>query len=114
MTRAPDFEIGKGDQRPAYAFTLRNPDGSAVDLAGASVMTLLVWKPGSAKAKVSGACAFVDRSAGQGRYDWTLADTDTAGTYFARVRVEWGDGTKQSFPNRADDPLLFVIFEDVE
>ena len=89
-----------GDTRPLLLATLFNPDGSAVNLSGATVAFRM-------RNAVSRALVINDQpatilSAGEGRvrYTWLAADTDTAGEFESWFVVTYGAGEVESFPNR--------------
>jgi len=97
------FYLKQNDTRPSYVAQLLQ-DGSAVDLAGATVR----FHMGSV---VDAPATIVDASTGVVRYDWLATDTAVAGTYNAEFEVTFSDGAVETFPNK--DYLQIVIGEKV-
>jgi hypothetical protein len=104
-----DFSLRVGDTAPALVATLRNDDGTAVDLTNASVATLTMRKRSAATLAINGGAMTIvsPRTSGQVRYAWGTTDTQVGdiGAYWAVVNIGWSDGSTQSFPN----PDLIVI-----
>lgn len=91
------FKIKRGDTSPALRFQAKDRASSnPIDLTGASVELLMASAAGVSKIAAAG----VVESAANGimRYNWQSVDTDTVGTYFATMRVTFGDGRIESFP----------------
>lgn len=102
--------VKRGDRHPHIDATLLNPDGTAVDLSGASVKFLMRSVLGGVL-KVNASATVVDAAAGQVSYVWGATDTDTAGDYRAEFEVTFGDGTKLTVPN--DSYLPVTVLEDL-
>lgn len=79
------------DTQPSISATLTS-NGSAVDLTGATVTFEMVGLP-SGRPIVTGAAVIVDDAGGQVRYDWGSTDLAVAGSYSARWKIEFSDGT---------------------
>lgn len=94
------FYIKQNDTSPAIQATLKDVDGVAVNLAGATVR-FHMRKQGATTAKVDAAAVIVDDAEGIVRYNWTAADTNTVGTYQAEFEVTYTDNTVETFPNAA-------------
>lgn len=95
------FWIKVGDRLPTLDATLIEDDTQTViDLTAANTVTFSMKKPGEAAAKVDAAAAtFVDKVAGQVRYEWGASDTDTPGRYNGEFVVTWSSGEETTFPN---------------
>jgi hypothetical protein len=92
-----DFVVRKGDRLPPIVATLKDSEGVAVNLTGATVVFHLRPTRGGT-VKVNAAATVTSAAGGVVTYEWAAADTDTAGTFYAEYEVNWG-GLKQSFPN---------------
>jgi hypothetical protein len=92
-----DLTFTVGDRgRPIRALLL-HADGTPIDDLETSTITFRMVAPDGA-AKVDDAAALVeDPDAGAVRYDWTAADVDTVGEFFAWFRREQ-DGLTETFP----------------
>src|SRR5688572_10606776 len=102
-----DFVIKQGDRREPIERVLRGSDGNPVDLTGATVRFIMRAIGGAMK--VDQAASIVGTpTAGRARYSWGATDTDTVGTFEAEFEVTFGDGTKQTFPNRSYIPVAVV------
>ena len=95
-----------GDTAPDVKATLKDADGNAVDLAGASVKFVLATKASPRTVKVD-ATASVDQvsdgtdgSKGKVSYAWLAGDTDSPGSYVAEFEVVYSDGEVQTFPTQ--------------
>lgn len=91
------FLMKRGDTAPSLRATLRNPDGTAVDLTGATVRFLMRDRT-SGTVRV-GSAAIVTAASGIVQYDWQSADTATAGTYDAEFEATFPGGKIETFPN---------------
>lgn len=91
-----DFYLKKGDTLPRISATLKNSDGTPVNLTGATVK-FRMRAPGG-PLKVDGAAVVVDAAAGKVRYDWTGADTNTEGLFHAEWPVTFGSDV-ETIPN---------------
>ena len=92
------FYIKQNDTSPAMLATLKDGDGTVVELSGATVRFHM--RPiGSASTAVDEAASIYDYDAGQVSYAWSASDTATAGLYEAEFEVTNTDGTIETFPN---------------
>jgi hypothetical protein len=97
--------LKKDDLEPKYIATLRNADGSAVDLTNATSVSLIVKQQGGAKNfKASG--AFENRANGVVSYTWASGNTDTVGTFQMEWEVIWPTNRPETFPNTGYDTLI--------
>lgn len=87
-----DFVIKDGATEPALVATLRDDDGNAVDLTGASVDFRM--KQASADTRqVDASCVVTDADQGEVTYEWSDTDTDTVGHYNAEFAVDYSGGS---------------------
>lgn len=92
------FLMKRGDTAPSLRATLRNPDGTAVDLTGATVRFLMRDRISGAS-RVTASASLVTPASGIVQYDWQAADTSTAGTCDAEFEVTFASGKIETFPN---------------
>lgn len=90
--------IKQNDTLPALVAYLYNPDGSVVDLTGATVKFIMRLTSGGA-AKVDTAATVVTATSGYVKYSWVAADTDTVGEYEGEFEVTFSGGAIQTYPN---------------
>jgi len=93
-----------GDTGPAFQVTLRDGDGTAVDVSGSTILFKMRFVQGRASGvqdtlKVNSAATLVDAANGVVEYQWAAGDTDTPGRYLAEFQVTFGSGVIQSYPN---------------
>jgi hypothetical protein len=105
-----DFLIKQGDRREPIERVLRGSDGNPVDLTGASVRFIMTTAEGVVKVD-AGATIVGTPTAGRARYSWGVNDTDTIGSFRAEYEVTFGDGTKQTFPNK--DYIVVIVVADL-
>jgi hypothetical protein len=92
------FYIKQNDTSPAMLATLKDGDGTLIELSGATVRFHM--RPlGSNSTTVDAAASVYDYDAGQVSYAWSASDTATAGLYEAEFEVTNTDGTIETFPN---------------
>lgn len=104
--------IKRGDTGPAFRATLRDANGDAVNLSGATALFYMRDIKGQRTIKVSaGAMTIIDAPGGRVEYPWAAGDTDTAGLFDAEVQVTFGDGEVQTFPN--NDHHRVEVMEDI-
>lgn len=105
-------KIKRGDTGPKFRATLRDANGDAINLAGATAAFYMRDIGGQRLVKVNGgAMTILDAAAGRVEYPWAAGDTDTAGLFDAEVQVTFGDGEVQTFPN--DGPHRVEVIEDI-
>jgi hypothetical protein len=119
------LRLKEGDLRPVLEFTAEDQDyirASAgprsstqllknANLAGATSV-LFVWRlrTGTKASASSAAAVFVDKEAGQLRYDWQAGDTDVPGQYYGEFVVTFPDGN-QTYPVKGH--IKFTIESDL-
>ena len=92
-----DFWIKQNDTAPSLQAILKDGDGNAVDLTGATVEFHMSSVDRTTKT-VSQSANIVDAVAGKVQYDWQAGDTDTPGTFLAEWQVTYSNGTTETFP----------------
>lgn len=102
-----DIVLKKGDRLPVVKATLKDVNG-AVDLTGTTVK--FIMRNGGV-VKINAAAVIESAVAGTVKYEWALADVDTAGQFRAEFEVTDGTGKKLTFPN--DRYLSVEILEDI-
>jgi hypothetical protein len=110
--------IKQGDTGPPLTRTLGFSDGTAQNLTGATVT--FRWSPAESAPRgrvtpKSGAvvksrvATVVSATTGEVRHDWAAGDTDVVGTYVGEFVVTLPSGAVLTFPNRADDWIVFLV-----
>lgn len=93
-----DFYIGQGDTASTLLVTLRDANGNAVNITGATVHIDVTPIHGGTKI-VDAAATIVNAAGGQVSYTFTAPQTATPGDYLATFTVTFGGGQVESFPN---------------
>ena len=91
------FTIKQNDTSPALQATLKDANGDAVDVTGATIRFHMRDDEGTVKVDAAG--AIVTAASGIIEYNWLAADTDTVGVYEAEFEVTYADSTVETFPN---------------
>jgi len=92
------FYIKQNDTSPTMLATLKDGDGTLIELSGSTVRFHM--RPlGSDSTTVDAAASVYDYDAGQVSYAWSASDTATAGLYEAEFEVTNTEGTIETFPN---------------
>tara|TARA_R110000823_G_scaffold139299_1_gene269048 strand:+ start:253 stop:573 length:321 start_codon:yes stop_codon:yes gene_type:complete len=99
------FIIKQNDTSPAIQATLKDANGSTINLNGAVVN--IHMKSVNGVLKVDEQMTVVDADTGVVKYDWVTGDTDTVGTYYVEFQVTYADLTIETFPN--DDKAVILI-----
>ena len=97
------YYLTQNDAGVTMYATLKNADGTAIDLTGATV-TFHCGMEGDAANKLVDAAAAISGSPVNGRvyYTWTAADTAEAGEYAAEFELSYAAGTViRTVPSRA-------------
>lgn len=90
------FYIKQNDSSPSLRVALKDGDGTAIDLLGASVKFYLV--PVGETTPIVNATASILAN-GIVQYDWDNGDTSTPGTYKGEFEVTYAGGDVETFPN---------------
>lgn len=104
------FSLKQNDTSPAIAAYLLDQDENPIDLTQCTVR-FIMRKRGEEAYKVYQTVTIVDEDSGRIRYNWSAADTDTAGTFDAEFEVTYSDGTIETFPN--DTYVTVNILDDL-
>ena len=92
------FYIKQNDTSPAMLATLKDGDGTVIELSGSTVRFHM--RPlGAATNTVDAAAAIHNVDAGQVSYTWSAPDTATTGIFEAEFEVINTDGSVETFPN---------------
>jgi|AntDeeMinimDraft_5_1070356.scaffolds.fasta_scaffold02199_11 hypothetical protein len=94
-----EFYIKAGDTLPNIRGELLDDDGNPADVSG-STITFNLEKRNGANVLTESASTVNGGQDGVVEYDWTPGDTDTPGAYRAEFVVDYGNGDKETFPNR--------------
>lgn len=116
-----DFYIGQGDTASTLLVTLRDANGNAVDITGASVHIDVTPIHGGTKI-VDAAATIVSAVNGQVSYTFTAPQTAAAGDFLATFTVTFSGGAVESFPNAGyylvtinpDAPTTAQVYASVE
>jgi hypothetical protein len=98
------FYIKQGDTAPEIEEYLRNADGTAINLTGASGLEFHMMF-GNGTVKTNAAATLVSGPLGRIKYSWVLADTDTAGTFYREWKATLASGKIVRTPNYTDYPV---------
>ena len=92
------FSIKQNDTSPPIRAILKDGDGVAINLDGASVrfhMRVI----GASTTTVDAAATIISSAGGIVQYNWIAADTAAIGSYQAEFEVTYSDSTVETFPN---------------
>lgn len=104
------FYIKQNDTAPILLVSLKYGNDAAVDLTGATA--IFKMRPvGQTTVKTDAAAIIHNDDAGQVRYEWVAADTNTVGSYEAEFQVTFVDGKIETFPN--SDFIRITITDDI-
>jgi hypothetical protein len=93
-----DFTIVQGDTEPFLLDNLKYSDGTAVNLAGATVTLTMRDLTAAAPVKLTGTVGVTEPTEGGVLYSPTAADTASPGMYMGSWRVVFSDGGEMTFP----------------
>ena len=99
------FTIKQNDTSPAIQATLKDGNGSPINLNGADVV--IHMKSVDGVLKVNEQVTIVDADTGVVKYEWVTGDTDTVGTYYVEFQVTYADSTIETFPN-SSNIIIFI------
>jgi hypothetical protein len=92
------FHIKQNDTSPAMLATLKDGNGTVIELSGSSVRFHM--RPiGQTTNTVDSAATIHDVDLGQVSYAWSSTDTANSGMFEAEFQVTNTDGTIETFPN---------------
>lgn len=104
----PDYYIKVGDTGLDITGVVRDENGAAKDIAGATVRFHMKTLGGVAKT----AAAATNRQAIDGTgavlYSWAPVDVDTAGFYVGEWQITYSSGDIQTFPNDRNGFLIKI------
>ena len=105
------FFIKQNDTNPALKATLKDGDGTVINLTDASVR-FHMRKIDSTTSVVDAAASVVSpATSGIVQYAWSGSDTASAGMYSAEFEITYGDGKIETFPN--SDYIRVEILDDL-
>jgi hypothetical protein len=90
------FDIKRGDTSPSIRFSLLPDD---ISLFGGSVRFQM--RRINRQTVIDQPAEIITVLPPVVQYNWQAGDTDTADTYHAEFRVEYADGSVETFPNRS-------------
>lgn len=99
------------DLEPPCQATLRNSDGTGIDLSTATAVYFLM-RPVSGGTTVREECTIVSATAGTVSHTWASPQTDTVGSYYQEFEIMWPSSRPQTVPNA--DWNLIVIVDDLD
>jgi len=114
MATIKELVLHVDDLQPYYPVTVKNADGTTVDLSGAAITcTMQLIKDGTLKidAQSTGISIADDQVANKGQFDyeWQDGDTDTAGKYRIWFEVTPTQGGKFTIPQGDEEALVRII-----
>lgn len=98
------FYIKQGDTSPELQATLKDAEGTAIDLTGASARFHMRLS-GATATTVDAAATVVTAASGIVKYSWQAGDTDTVGRYEGEFEVTYADTSVETFPNTGYIPI---------
>ena len=101
--------LKQNDTAPPYTATLKDADGVAVNISGATLLFLMRKKGGSVK--VNAAADIVSAVLGTISYTWAADDLDTVGEFEVEIQVTFSGGTVRTFPS--DGYNRIIITDDI-
>lgn len=105
------FYIKQNDTTPAIKATLKDGDGTVINLTDATV-NFHMRKVGSSTTNVDASATIVSpATSGIVQYSWSGSDTANTGLYSAEFEVIYGDGRIETFPN--SDYIRVEILDDI-
>ena len=101
----PATRLKRGDLGPIFDSTIRDRDGNALSLVGATARFLM--RDSTDRSNVVAAAATIvnpaavapDPDLGRITYAWTAPDTQAPGKFDAEVEVTFAGGIVETFPN---------------
>lgn len=107
MTTSDSFYLKQGDTLDDLDRTLRNADGTAIDLSTATAVRFHMRRAGTV---IVDAAASVVGTASDGnvRYEWQSGDTDTPGHFQSEFEVTFASGKVITVPNDGFMPIIIT------
>jgi hypothetical protein len=97
--RNDPFYIKQGDTRPYLRRTLKDADGTAIDLTSATVRFHM---NSGDQSIVDAAATVITAASGIVEYRWQSGDTDIVGLHKAEFEITLSDATVLTVPNDTD------------
>ena len=97
----------QGDTWPAITATLKNKDGTAINLTGATVN---FHGKRAGAAEIDAAATVTDAAGGTVSYTLLAADTDIAGEFEIEWEITFATGSTQRVPTDRNDILIVVPY----
>lgn len=95
----PDYYIKAGDTGLDLTGIVRDQNGAAKDIAGATVRFHMKTLAGTAKVAAVATNNQATGGTGAVLYSWAPADIDTPGLYVGEWQITYSSGDVQTFPN---------------
>lgn len=106
MSTSTVFRMNTGDLQPYLQASLLNPDGTAANLTGA---TLIFTMSQRGVVLFSKPATVVDAAAGVVQYSWQPGDTDYYGSCIGIFTITYPSGLTQTFPVGAELDIVFPL-----
>jgi len=105
---ADSFTVKRNDTRQYLLRTLKNADGTAIDLTDAEVIFNMRLRKNTQLKIDGGTVTIVTAASGIVQYAWEDGDLDTAGFYEGEFEVTFGDSTVITVPNAEHIPITII------
>ena len=92
------YFLKTGDRGRSIRYALLAPDGTAIDLTGATVRFLMRSRS-TGVTVVAAVATVVAAPSGIVQYDWQIADVGSEDIFNGEFEVTYSDGRKETFPN---------------
>ena len=102
---ADEFVAKRNDTRQYLERLLKNADGTAINLSGATVVFNMRLRGATTLKIDGGAVTIVVAATGSVKYEWADGDLDTAGYYEGEFEVTFADSTVITVPNEEHIPI---------
>lgn len=103
------FYVKQNDTKPAMRATLKDGDGTVINLTDATVRFHMRVIGATSNTVDAAATVVSPATSGVVQYSWDAADTATIGTYQAEFEVTYGDLSVETFPNTG-----YIVVEIVD
>jgi len=104
MGKIAEFYIKQNDLQPHYPAQVKDSDGEAVSLSGATIYCTMQARDGTLKInRQTTGINISDAAAGQFEYQWQTGDTDTVGKFYIEFEINPASGGKFSVPADPDE-----------